>query len=579
MSRTLKIKSSLCCVIPALTARLRAPDFLLSFAVPFVRLLLCLICLACGASARSAEVGSPVDYLGYLEPFLPPDLKNPIELAVTDYHAYALQADGIPKIISRYFYEEFVPPPSATNVIQLSAGSTHILGLRRDGTVVGWGAVPGWVRGEEVVKVPDGLTNVVAVSAGERHSLALKGDGTVVTWGPRDQWTHGVLDMPENLTNVVSIAAGNAFSIVALADGTTHAWGWTDPYWYLPEDHPPGVKQVVANKHGQYALLLHDGRVYSRQGFGGANIHYPQPAGLTNVVKLHAGGSLIGAIKNDGTFVYWGANKGGPHGEDIFDLGFGYASAYYLTRQPRLNNPTQELELLEGDDINLVANPVYDDNYQVQWRFNGAIALANGLSLSITNVKAAHAGTYTVSITNKLGFDTTAIARVKVSPSAPRVTTIPRWLTTSRGRTVTLRADVRGTEPISIEWRRADQPDVILSTNSTLIVPSAQPTGDSRFASYYVVARNALGESIGHADIEFDSGQFQPLAFDPASLTMLYHLMVEPGRPYVLQASNDLKNWTNLLDFKSSLDIFTYGESIDQRIPQRFYRLVSPEDQ
>ena len=59
---------------------------------------------------------------------------------------------------------------------RLSAGGYHSLGLREDGTVVGWGSNS---YGE--CTAPAG--KFVAVAAGRYRSLGLREDGTVVGWG------------------------------------------------------------------------------------------------------------------------------------------------------------------------------------------------------------------------------------------------------------------------------------------------------------------------------------------------------------------------------------------------------------
>jgi alpha-tubulin suppressor-like RCC1 family protein len=58
----------------------------------------------------------------------------------------------------------------ATGYVAISAGGSHTLALRQEGTIAAWGY--NWF-GE--TNVPAGLSNVVAVAAADRHSLALKG--------------------------------------------------------------------------------------------------------------------------------------------------------------------------------------------------------------------------------------------------------------------------------------------------------------------------------------------------------------------------------------------------------------------
>ena len=69
------------------------------------------------------------------------------------------------------------PPDVLEGVTQVSAGEMHVIALRRDGAVIGWG--------NSAVRhtVPSGLGGVSTISAGNDHSLALRADGSVVAWG------------------------------------------------------------------------------------------------------------------------------------------------------------------------------------------------------------------------------------------------------------------------------------------------------------------------------------------------------------------------------------------------------------
>ena len=120
------------------------------------------------------------------------------------------------------------------------------------------------------VRVPD-LGDVIAISAGSTHSMALRRDGTVLAWGSNrfGQVGDGTTvnrDRPvvvPGVRNAVSIAAGAHFSVVVLSDGTAMEWGatYTNP---APRRVPaplPGVrgaKSVVAGD-GHAAALTETG--------------------------------------------------------------------------------------------------------------------------------------------------------------------------------------------------------------------------------------------------------------------------------------------------------------------------------
>lgn len=210
----------------------------------------------------------------------------------------ALRDDGRIAAFSTYY----APPSGLNDVIGMAAGghrwnADHLLAVKSDGSVVGWGLFSG---------VPDGLTTAVSVAAGTDHSLALRADGTVLAWGGNAQ---GQCDVPVGLNGVSSIAASSFFSLVLKNDGTVAGWGWVPAI-------PTGLSDVKAIAaggdayEGSFCLALkNDGTViaWGTNNQGQCNV----PPGLTGVIAIAAGGHHSMALKNDGTIVAWGLNDSG----------------------------------------------------------------------------------------------------------------------------------------------------------------------------------------------------------------------------------------------------------------------------
>jgi hypothetical protein len=202
------------------------------------------------------------------------------------------QRDGAPVSWSS---SNYTPPAGLTGLVSIAPGGYHVLGLRHDGTVVGWapsGNDPG-----TAAPPPPGLSNAVAVAAGLYHSLALKADGTVVAWG----WNgSGQATVPAGLTNVVAIAGGSIFSLALKSDGTVVGWGGTG------SQPPAGLDSVVAIATGfEHGLALRsDGTVvvWGSNRYGALSI----PEGLSGVVAIATGVAYSVALKEDGTVVGWG---------------------------------------------------------------------------------------------------------------------------------------------------------------------------------------------------------------------------------------------------------------------------------
>jgi len=181
--------------------------------------------------------------------------------------------------------------------VAIAAGDIHSLALKRDGTVVAWGADrtnSGTWPNYGQSSVPSGLTNVVAISGGALHSLALKSDGTVAAWG--DNYL-GQTNVPAGLTNVVAIYGGGCHNLALSGDGTVAAWGNNS---YGQANVPSGLTNMVAIAGGRcHSLALRsDGTVI---GWGMTRI----PEQITGVVAIAAGTDISLALRADGTLYSW----------------------------------------------------------------------------------------------------------------------------------------------------------------------------------------------------------------------------------------------------------------------------------
>ncbi len=258
-----------------------------------------------------------------------------------------------------------------SNISKIVAGDKQTALLKQDGTVWTWGGNEvgqlgdGEIYTKEATKPiqvlsPEGegyLTNVVDIAAGTQSIIALKKDGTVVSWGANTYGQLGygngtavrpvyVVDMYGiKLNGVIDVSATRDHAAVVKADGTVWTWGRNDygqlgnnstlatcPYAVqvldsTGTDYLRDIKQVSVG-HAYVAALAKDGTVWS-WGLGtsgqlgnGAKTTKKLPVqatGVTQVTKVIAGNGTTTVLKEDGTVWGWGLNRYGT-------LGYGSAS-------------------------------------------------------------------------------------------------------------------------------------------------------------------------------------------------------------------------------------------------------------
>lgn len=185
----------------------------------------------------------------------------------------------------------------------ISAGQTHTVALKSDGTVLAVGddkdrkcEISSW-------------DSIIAVDAGAYNTVGLKADGTVVAVGNNSD---GECDV-SSWHDIVSISVGPLHTVGLKTDGSVVVVG-KDGFWQNTVSGWRGIKEICVNKSwllSSYIVGLKcDGTVVAAgtgdNGKGQCNV-----AGWKNIEAIAVGDAHTVGLKADGTVVATGDNTYG----------------------------------------------------------------------------------------------------------------------------------------------------------------------------------------------------------------------------------------------------------------------------
>ena len=240
-----------------------------------------------------------------------------------------------------------------TDWCHVSAGDTHTIGIRSNCTLWAWGNNGSGRLGDNTstsrsspVSVRGGFTDWCQVSAGGSHSIAVRTNGTAWAWGLNASGRLGdnstidkssPVSVVGGFTDWWQVAAGRDHSLAIRTNGTAWAWGYNST-GQLGDNSLVGKSSPVSvvggftdwcqvSAGGQHTVAVREnGTVWAwgRNIFGGlgdaSTIDKSSPVsvvgGFTDWCQVSAGDCHSIAIRANGTAWAWGLGSAGQLGNN-----------------------------------------------------------------------------------------------------------------------------------------------------------------------------------------------------------------------------------------------------------------------
>jgi hypothetical protein len=200
-----------------------------------------------------------------------------------------------------------------------------------------------------------------------------------------------------------------------------------------------------------------------------------------------------------------------------------------------------------------------------QWYQDGfALDGETGSTLTLDDIADSDAGNYTVTVTNGYGSVTSSPAVLVTVP--PLIVTQPTNIVALVGQTVNFSVNVNGQTPFTYQWMK-DGAGVPNATNRILTLPNVSL---SDAGGYSIAVTNPIGVQISQtATLSVYTTTVPNLTITYANGIAEVTLIGVPTYNYQIQASTDLKNWTNI-----NVNVSPFSLVDTNQFKLRFYRGV-----
>jgi MYXO-CTERM domain-containing protein len=262
--------------------------------------------------------------------------------------------------------------------------------------------------------------------------------------------------------------------------GASVWWRWTAP-------SDGSLVLTTAGSNFDTLLAVYTGSAVNALTQIAANDDVQSGVIRTSTLTFNVTGGTVYSIAVDGWEGEWGS----------ITLNLNLAPTNNATA-PTISSQPQSTTVTEGGNAMFSVTAAGIPLPTYQWSKGGtAIAGATTATLSLTNVRASDAGTYTVTVSNSAGSVTSNPATLTVNPAAtaPTITTQPASQTVTAGASVTFSVVATGTPTPTYQWSKAGTA-INGATNASYSVAS---TTAADAGSYTVTVSNSAGSVTSNA--------------------------------------------------------------------------------
>ena len=247
------------------------------------------------ALSAFVELGNFKNSRDYIKNILASD-KKILEERISTYNGHTVGVDLSGNVVATGYNEYGQCNVSEwSDIIAVSTGENHTVGLKSDGTVVS-------TVDEQTQYAFSEWNDIVEIVSGENHVVGLKSDGTVLAYGNNE---HGQCDVSE-WSDIIAIVAGQLHTVGLKSDGTVVATGIND-YDQCNVLGWENIEKIYATSIFTVGLKK-DGTVVAagNNEYGQCNL-----SSWTDIVDINVDILTTIGLKADGTVVAAGNNKYG----------------------------------------------------------------------------------------------------------------------------------------------------------------------------------------------------------------------------------------------------------------------------